>query len=181
MANSQEQGRLQNHFTSSSNNTASWDALWKDNFSPWDRGQPGPALFQLLDERKDLVGEAWTRDFSGNKRRKRALVPGCGRGYDVLLFASYGYDAWGLDGSDTAIEEARKVTENTFASVEERPGAHGKGEVGFVVGDFYTTEWQPKTGYAQGNKFDLIYDYTVRCLCRNVWLFVLTHDSSCAR
>lgn len=39
----------------------------------------------------------------------KALVPGCGKGYDVLLLSAFGYDATGLEISSKALEEARKV------------------------------------------------------------------------
>jgi len=51
---------------------AKWDELWTEEFSPWDRGAPNPALIDVLAKRKDLVGSATLVD----GKRKKALVPG---------------------------------------------------------------------------------------------------------
>lgn len=98
--------RLLAHFSKAQGSTEhgqQWDALWKDNFLPWDKGAPNPALVDLLSERQDLLPPPL------QERRKKALVPGCGKGYDVLLLAAHGYDAYGLEISGTALTEARKV------------------------------------------------------------------------
>lgn len=39
----------------------------------------------------------------------RALVPGCGRGYDVIAFGRSGYDSTGLDLSPTGVEQAKAL------------------------------------------------------------------------
>ena len=39
----------------------------------------------------------------------RAIVPGCGRGYDAAYFARLGLESWGVDISPTAVEAAEKV------------------------------------------------------------------------
>jgi SAM-dependent methyltransferase len=39
---------------------------------------------------------------------KKILVPGCGTGYEVRLFAERGHDVLGIDFSDAAIEAARR-------------------------------------------------------------------------
>jgi SAM-dependent methyltransferase len=156
-------GRLQNHF-SSSNTPDQWDALWKDSYAPWDRGQASPALFDLLSEREDLVGSTWAQpDSSGHcsKRRKRALVAGCGRGYEVLMLAQFGYDAYGLDGSETAIQEANKLVQEQFEQLPAEGHEGSKGRVSFMTGDFFRSDWLDTAGLAQEDTFDLIYDYTV--------------------
>jgi SAM-dependent methyltransferase len=90
----------------------------------------------------------------------KALVPGCGKGYDVLLLAAFGYDAYGLEISDTALEAAR-ATEKDMSGKEvyqTRAGVQ-RGSVNWLHGDFFSD------GFLDGlpgvAKFDLIYDYTV--------------------
>ncbi|RMD41562.1 hypothetical protein DV735_g3560, partial [Chaetothyriales sp. CBS 134920] len=109
--------------------TKGWADLWERDFLPWDRGQSSPALADAL----------------------RALVPGCGRGYDVLLLESFGYDAVGLDVSEGAVRAALK------------DGKAGKGSHKFVLGDFYKNDFLAELGLADGGPFDLIYDFTFFC------------------
>ena len=83
----------------------------------------------------------------------------CGNGYDVLLLSAFGYDAYGLDVSELALESARKV-EKEIGGKEIYATREGvtKGSVNWVKGDFF------KEGFGEGveGKFDFIYDYTVR-------------------
>ena len=58
---------------------AKWDDLWKQDFVPWDKGLPNPALVDLLVEGKVPVVKLKTGGV-----RPKALVPGCGRGYGML-------------------------------------------------------------------------------------------------
>jgi len=125
--------------TDPSTHILKWDNLWKENNTPWDQGKSNPALSDTILSHPDLFP-------AGNGKRKRALVPGCGRGYDVSVLAELGYEAWGLEGSSTAVKICREAVGE-------------KERVGFVVGDFFETGWQGECG---GGDFDLIYDYTVR-------------------
>jgi methyl halide transferase len=120
---------------------AKWDTLWQNNQTPWDRGGSSPALEELVVDKKfPLV----PRGGAG-----RALVPGCGRGYDVALFASLKGDdqqfekVVGLDVSPKALGEARKL--------------HVKENIEFLEGDFFseTDDWAKLAPY------DVVYDYTV--------------------
>lgn len=117
---------------------------------------------EVLESKQDILGGAVT----DGTRRKRALVPGCGMGYDVYLFAAYGYDAFGLEGSANAV----KAAEGFGADAEKRleyaakNGEVGKGAVKFVHGDFYTEEWEKEVG----GSFDVIYDYTVSLISRAI-------------
>ena len=58
-----------------------------------------PALLDTLINHKGVVGNAMD-----GSRRKKALVPGCGRGVDVLLLQSLGYDVVGLEISPGAVK-----------------------------------------------------------------------------
>ena len=73
-----------------------WSELWDNgDFLPWDRGLHNPALEDLLIERKDLLGPGFVESANGAKKLKKALVPGCGRGYDAV----------GLEVSQAAIKQ----------------------------------------------------------------------------
>lgn len=117
------------------------------------------ALYDVLTGRPDLVPPP-----TGGQK-KRALVPGCGRGYDVLLLSRLGYDVWGLDYSEEATKQSiiyeKKVEQGddgTYAELE-REGVK-KGKVTWLTGDFFSDEWVNKAGVQQ---FDLTYDYTFLC------------------
>lgn len=144
---------------------AQWDSLWTASYTPWDRGGPSAALDDLLAERgSDLffpgAGEEKT---TKTKRRARALVPGCGRGYDALLLAAYGFDVVGLDYSAAATREAAGVEARVGAEEAYRPrGEKGeKGTVTWLTGDFFADEFLDEAGT---ESFDLIFDYTVSVL-----------------
>lgn len=87
-----EREKLRQHFLTLSpdDQLKGWDDMWKSNITPWDRNKPNPALVDTLNSKADLFGSPF-KEVDGEKVRKKALVPGCGKGYDVLLFASYGY------------------------------------------------------------------------------------------
>ncbi|KAA8906418.1 S-adenosyl-L-methionine-dependent methyltransferase [Sphaerosporella brunnea] len=132
---------------------AQWSALWdQGDFLPWDRKAPSPALIDLLAERgADELGLV-----NAKEKGLKALVPGCGKGYDVLLFASYGVDAAGVEISENAVKAAKVHAEETLKT--RGPLA---GDVKFLQGDFYQDEWVRELGAESG--FDLVYDYTFLC------------------
>jgi SAM-dependent methyltransferase len=152
--------RLRDHFLAG-NTPDRWEALWQDNFVPWDRGVPNPALLDIINQHKDLFGESTTQATDGTKTRKRALVPGCGGGYDVMLLASFGYDAIGVDASATAIKAAQKLPEEHMDKYPLQPGVEERGTTKFVLDDFFSKSWEGTGG------FDIIYDYTVSYRLRN--------------
>ncbi|KAI0356619.1 S-adenosyl-L-methionine-dependent methyltransferase [Trametes cingulata] len=108
-----------------------WDDAWKAELTPWDAGTSQPALQELI------VSGGLDLPRSG-----RALVPGCGRGYDAVYLAnSLGLETIGIDVSPTAIEAAEKYKNDVSAS----------GNLKFQVVDFFALD---------GETFDLVYDYT---------------------
>jgi len=154
--------RLRQHFLQE-NTPQRWDDLWSaGSFLPWDRGTPNPALIDVLANRKDLLDAPIVIDANGKTRRKRALVPGCGKGYDVFLFAACGYDAVGLEGSKNAIKACEDFRGEVEGKEEYkvRDETIGRGEVKIVYGDFFNDEWEKEVG---GGDFDVIYDYTFLC------------------
>lgn len=159
--------KLQGHFKKYSGDKygEGWESLWsKGDFLPWDRGAPNPALIDTLVERQDVVGNA-TVEIDGKIRRKRALVPGCGRGVDVLLLKSFGYEAVGLEYSETAVEACHKFEEEHGSDYIIHDADLGEGTAQFAVGDFFKDDWLEETASPE-HKFDLIYDYTVSGNCQ---------------
>ena len=123
-----------------------WYDRWANgNIKPgvaWDMGSPSPALMKALNENTIPEG--------------RALVPGCGRGYDVALLGSKTRYVLAIDIVEKAVNEANEyLKENNVNPAE--------GEV--KVMDFFSLE--------PDEKFDFIYDYTFLCALdptiRNLW------------
>jgi SAM-dependent methyltransferase len=155
--------RLRQHFQDqpAEAQTGRWDAMWQQNVTPWDRSLPNPALIDALDEKRDIIGAS--TETSDLVQRKKALVPGCGRGYDVLLLASYGYDAYGADVSQTAIDACNKLDQDQAEDTAKYPikdASIGRGSRNFLLADFFNDDLLSHTG---GSKFDVIYDYTFLC------------------
>lgn len=171
MASAREdvRARLLEHFPNGTSDTPDrWAMLWdKGDFLPWDIGTPNPALGDVLTDRKELFGtcfkeeeEEEDKEGGSKMQRKRALVPGCGRGYDVILLASFGYDAYGLEVSDKAVELCVQEQQKNGDKYPVKDESVGYGTVTFLKGDFFRDEWIEKI--PGSGKFDLIYDYTVR-------------------
>ncbi|KAL4892097.1 S-adenosyl-L-methionine-dependent methyltransferase [Aspergillus ambiguus] len=160
-------GKLISHFEERSINdyASGWSALWDSgNSDLWDRGKPSPALIDTVEEHRQHPDDLFY-PFSANGGRKKALVPGCGRGYDVVMLALHGFDAYGLEISSTAVKEAQD-----YALMElKTPQGHNFGDsypptdnisggtATFLEGDFFQSDWCKDT------VFDIIYDYTFLC------------------
>jgi len=69
-----------------------WDARFRGGVTPWDAGGAPEQL------------AAWLRT---KKSSLRILIPGCGTGYEVRLFAESGHDVLAIDFSDAAVEAAQ--------------------------------------------------------------------------
>ena len=137
-------------------NCTKWN---KGDFLPWDRGFPSPALVEVLRERTDVIGKALA-EVDGKPQRMKALVPGCGRGVDVCLLESFGYDCVGLEYSQKAVEACEKYAKEHGDTYTVQDDKIGKGSKVFIQGDFYKDDWLENTGLGV-KRFDLIYDYTV--------------------
>ena len=145
-----------------------WASLWdKSDNLPWDRGFPNPALEDTLVQRAGTIGGPIGQD----SQRRKALVPGCGRGVDVLLLASFGYDAYGLECSATAVDTCKKEKEEkeNHSWYRVRDEEVGAGKAIFVQGDFFDDAWLKEIGVPR-NGFDVVYDYTVCILTPAVGL-----------
>jgi len=108
-----------------------WEALYQENDTGWDRGAASPALQIWLDA--DAFGDTTSR----------VLIPGCGRGHEVVTLAKLGFDVTGIDLSPTAMVDLTRnlVSQNIDATA--------------VTGDLFT--------YQPAQPFDVIYEQT--CLC----------------
>jgi hypothetical protein len=116
-------------------------------------------LVEVLRECTDVIGKPLA-ECDGKPQRKKALVPGCGRGVDVCLLESFGYDCVGLEYSAKAVEACEKYAQENEGTYLVQDENIGKGSKVFVQGDFYKDDWLEKTGLGVKH-FDLIYDYTV--------------------
>ncbi|KAI1812368.1 S-adenosyl-L-methionine-dependent methyltransferase [Poronia punctata] len=146
---------LSEHFKGSQpqEHSTKWNELWEKSLTPWDRGGPSPALYDLLKENPNgLIS------LPDDNSKKRALVPGCGRGHDVLLLSSFGYDVYGLDVSSTALEAAKENAAK--APIEELYPTQGvkRGSVTWLAQDFFAQDWE-----GVDTRFDVIFDYTFFC------------------
>ncbi|KAL2872534.1 acetyl xylan esterase [Aspergillus lucknowensis] len=110
-------------------------------------------------------GDAPEDETGTERKRKRVLVPGCGRGYDVIALSLHGFDAYGLEISSTAVSEAESFSlretvnpsPNNFGVLGDTTSKYTPGTARFLQGDFFDSAWSDALGF----KFDVIYDYTV--------------------
>ncbi len=107
-----------------------WEALYQARTTGWDRGEASPALNKWLEQ------GMFAQDAS-------ILVPGCGRGYEVLELAKRGFDVTALDLAPSAIASL-----NTSLQAE-------KVAATTVCIDIFD--------YRPISSFDVIYEQT--CLC----------------
>jgi methyl halide transferase len=110
-----------------------WEGLYAEGRDRWELGAPAPPLADRLRTADLTLG--------------RAIVPGCGRGHEVLLLAELGWDATGLDFAEAPLVDAR-------AAAAQRGLAPT-----FVQGDWFAAAERP--GWAGG--FDLLVEHT--CFC----------------
>ncbi|KAH0535982.1 hypothetical protein FGG08_007119 [Glutinoglossum americanum] len=170
--NDSTRGRLIGHFDNVplERHASAWSELWDQGESDlWDRGCPSPSLVDLLEHQPDVLNP-----IAPSGRRKRALVPGCGRGYDVILLALHGFDAYGLEISPTAVATGKEyaISElkepslcyfSTPSEAKREEYRKNRGEPRFLQGNFFESDWDGEvvSQSDHGSKFDLVYDYTV--------------------
>ncbi|KAK6537898.1 hypothetical protein TWF694_010797 [Orbilia ellipsospora] len=120
-----------------------WKSLWdKGTYHYWDRGQASPSLVDFIENHPEIVQPKDTP--------LKALVPGCGRGHDVNLFASIGIQAYGLELAESATEIAREYGDTL-------PPPPAPGTRSYITGDFFSNDWLNGLDTKQ---FDIVYDYT---------------------
>lgn len=109
----------------------SWEKAWREGRTGWDAGASAPALVELTERGVLPTG--------------RALVPGCGAGYDVFTLASDEREVVGLDIAPTAAERFEALRRERGIAAERAT---------IVSADFFAFDAEP---------FDLIFDYTFLC------------------
>jgi methyl halide transferase len=151
-----------------------WERLWRDGLTPWDLGGPTPVLLSELRQRP----RSW----------RTALIPGCGRGHDVVSLARfwdkqidntpYHRTVYGLDLSETSLHRAKEVLMESIQT----NGPFRKTNIQLYQGDFFVgpLNWQlfhnersstdnhnldssSTTNISNNSTFDLIFDYTFFC------------------
>ncbi|KAB2110893.1 hypothetical protein CUC08_Gglean010460 [Alternaria sp. MG1] len=164
-----------------------WDSFWADKKTTWDRGGSNPAFIDFLRAPSNPptspdanptpdAPEPGVYEHTEEVRlpipvkedgtRRKALVPGCGTGYDVALLASWGYDAYGLEILKHAVDEANaylkhsreRVSEDEYKVKDEKIG---QGSVQCLLGDYFDDAWVREAGGVEG--FDFIYDHVLVC------------------
>ncbi|MGB7444215.1 MAG: methyltransferase domain-containing protein [Coleofasciculaceae cyanobacterium] len=81
-----------------------WEKCYQENKTPWDLGKAAPAFCTLLETTEIQPG--------------LTAVLGCGRGYDALLFAEYGFKVIGFDFSPTALITAKYLAKISRSSAQ---------------------------------------------------------------
>ncbi|GAA5853560.1 hypothetical protein JCM3766R1_003129 [Sporobolomyces carnicolor] len=145
--------------------TGAWDAAWRSDVTPWDSRLKDvqPSLRELVESEfwHERV-EPGLREIGG---RVRALVAGCGRGYDAIYFALQGIDSVGIDLSPTAVRAANDHLESL--------GANAPKNVEFRAADFFDFSLDQDDSIrrddddedrdGEGRLFSLAYDFTFFC------------------
>jgi methyl halide transferase len=150
-----------------------WEDLWQEGTTPWDLGRPTPLL------RSELV--PWRSQECNKVPAFRALVPGCGAGYDLISIAQWIDErettdppnvVVGLDLSETSLQRASEVVGNDTFSALNRTC------VKLMCGDFFQDEsWKSVASFGatptdvtgiqklsrKHEPFDFIFDYTFFC------------------
>jgi len=103
-----------------------WEKRFRENFTPWDAGRVPEALEKFL---------------GAEPRGQRALIPGCGSGYEVRAFAEAGHHVLAVDFAPAAVERAQKI----LGPLSER--VH--------LADFFEFDF--------GAPFDLVYERAFLC------------------
>ncbi len=76
-----------------------WEERYQQGKTAWDLGMAAPPFVSLLQA-------------SDSPTPGRIAVLGCGRGYDALLFANYGFEVIGFDFAASAIDDANALLTN---------------------------------------------------------------------
>lgn len=79
-----------------------WENLYRQGRTPWDAGGTPRALERFLEE--DVPGG-------------RALVPGCGAGYEAVRLAEAGMSVTAIDFCPAAVTRAREISRGSGARV----------------------------------------------------------------
>lgn len=103
-----------------------WETRYRGGRTPWDLGGVPPPLHEFLHQQP-----------AGG----RALVPGCGSGYEVQAFHEAGWQVTAIDFAPAAVALARTILGPLGANVR--------------LADFFADDF--------GSEFDVIYERTFLC------------------
>lgn len=109
-----------------------WNAYYADGSMPWDLQGPSEVLRAAI-------------DLGFLSERERILVPGCGRGHDVLQLAERGHSAIGVDFAPDAIAALREAATTANLTVDAK------------VADIFSLEASP------AGSVDGVWEYTCYC------------------
>lgn len=107
-----------------------WEELYQKNDTPWEKGEASPGVVDFVEGHPELA-------------RGTVLVPGCGTGHDVRVWAKAGFHVTGYDIAPSAVALAKEKTAAAFLTAE------------FKLGDFLRDE--------PPQQFDWIFEHT--CFC----------------
>lgn len=107
-----------------------WEERYQTGNMPWEKGEPSPGLVDFIAANPNL-------------QRGTVLVPGCGTGHDVRVWAKAGFKATGMDIAPSAVRLS-----------QERTAAAGL-KADFVQGDFLRDK--------ADRQFDWLFEHT--CFC----------------
>jgi SAM-dependent methyltransferase len=131
-----------------------WEQAWQQSVTPWDlKGTVCPPLVEVVSRGRI------------QSQGKRALIPGCGSGYECIYLRKSGFqEVTGLDLSDTAINSAKENLQRQA----------GVDKVHFQVVNFFE--------YKGPYQFEFIFDYlffsAIEPSCRNKWAESITSNLS---
>ena len=121
-----------------------WQGVYDAGPMAFDLGQATPALCDWLDGHPLEPG--------------RALVPGCGRGHDVIELARRGFDALGVDFARSAVRDARAL-----AARDRAPARFLERDLFSLLADPDRLEpWEPLPPLEEGT-IDLWWENTCYC------------------
>ena len=86
-----------------------WELRYQTKDTPWEKGEPSPGLVDFLAGHLEL-------------KRGTVLVPGCGTGHDVRVWAKAGFDVTGYDIAPSAIQLSKEKTKAAGLSATFAPG-----------------------------------------------------------
>lgn len=120
-------------------NPKAWDQRYVDADTPWDLRGPTPEFTRIINE-TDFFTEG-----------ARVLVPGCGRGYDVVTLAEANLRVTALDFSAEALKHLHKMLVAKGEDVQSR--------VELVESDFFLFAKDS----SRIKQYDYVLEYTFFC------------------
>ncbi len=109
--------------------SAGWQERYDKAMTGWDRGEPSPILSHWME--------------AGDLQPCEILVPGCGRGHEVIALAEAGFAVTAVNFADTAVQ--------TLSQQLDRRGLRAN----VIQSDIFA--------FCQSHSFDAIYEQTSLC------------------